>query len=97
MWSDCVTIYRETICDVERIVADGCHFEEKMEGRADITGTRQVLSGLLLAPAQVSLRAGDRVCRGVGPEKPDGGCARISRVRPFFLDGRLHHWEAEAV
>lgn len=96
MWRDTVTVYRESICDVERIVLNGCHFESKVESKADITGIWPRDVCFLTAPAGADIRPGDRVCGGVGPEGPEAALPRIAWVRPFFVDGKVHHLEAEA-
>ena len=97
MWRDSITIYRENICDVERIVANGCHIEYRVEEKADITGSWPRDVCFLTAPAGTDIRPGDRICDGIGPEQRPEALPRIAWVKPFFVDGKLHHLEAEAV
>ena len=94
MWSDTVTIYRETGGKVERIVVPSCRFEPEMEISQNILGDGRRVKCFLAVPGGVALRPGDRVIGGEGPDLPPADTVRLTTVRPRYLHGSLHHTEA---
>jgi hypothetical protein len=103
MWSDVITIYRKHDSRVERIVAENCHIETKVEQTKTVMGEgeRQVCSFFL--PGAAPVFPGDRVVAGIGPEvytwaqvNEDHipGLVELIYTKPYFCHGRLHHTEA---
>lgn len=95
-----VTLYTHTPQGVQRRVVTGCFYSccrQVLESGLSQTGF------LLILPPEASVSAGDRVLPGVGPEQVDWqsflpvntpGLGQVAYVRPYWLEGRLHHWEA---
>ena len=95
MWSDTVTIYRENDGKMERIIANGCRIEMKMEISDNILGGGRKKKCFLALPAETAVYPGDRVVAGAGPEEVPEDAVRLTVVRPCYLHGALHHTEAE--
>ena len=103
MWSDMVTIYRKQPDEVERIVAERCYVEEKVEKTENIMGEGERRSCSFFFPGDVAVFPGDRVMIGEGPEELSWqqvcqnclpGLTELTYTKPCFLHGKLHHTEA---
>ena len=103
MWSDTVTIYRKQAGRVERIVADNCHVEVKVERISNILGDGEQRSCSFTFAGDVAVHPGDRVAPGIGPEARSWqqvceesipGLVELGYIKPYFRQGKLHHTEA---
>ena len=103
MWRDTATIYRENDGEVERVVAENCHIEMKVEKKNTIAGSVEQRSCSFVFPGDVEVFPGDRVVAGIGPEDLSWqqvcqdqvpGITEMAYTKPCFLHGKLHHTEA---
>ena len=94
-----VTLYRRVGDTVERRVLEGCfyHYEDVL------TQERFARKFTLIHPGAEEIRPGDRVFDGVGPEQVVwaeflpvcvAGLSEVSYAKPWYLDGKIAHWEA---
>lgn len=95
-----VTLYTQTKEGLQRRVVRGCFYHYCRERLSD--GLSQTRFTLIL-PGEEPVQIGTRVLPGIGPEQVDfqtflpvntPGLGQVAYVEPYYLDGRLHHWEA---
>ena len=103
MWSDVITVYRKRGSRVERIVAENCHMETKVEQTKTVMGEGEQRSCSFFIPGAAPVYPGDRVVAGVGFEVYDWaqvnedhipGLVELTYTKPYFCRGKLHHTEA---
>ncbi len=99
--SETVTVYRR---DGTRLVVESCFYHHSTVQEDSQLG-RQIARPFLLVtpPGDYIPRPGDRVCEGVGPEDvaweellpcTRAALGEIAYVTPWYLGGRLHHYES---
>lgn len=116
LYGDTVTLYHPdpTNKTVQRTVLHGVCRQQGQRALPNATGTRQGAALLLVIPAAAgvygadyTLRPGDRVYPGAGPDVPwdawggfvpgaDSQVAVVQYVLPLTLGGKPHHVEAGA-
>lgn len=98
-----VTRYRLEGDQVTRCVITGCYYDWKVIQKTDLTGVGEDTAFLLILPPGETVRPGDRIYDGVGPEQVDwqsflpslvSGLSQASWVKPCFVGSSLHHTEA---
>ena len=103
MWSEVITIYRKHDGRVERIVAENCHMETKVEQKKTVMGEGEQQVCSFFIPGAAPVFPGDLVVAGIGPEVYDDsqlngdtipGLVELTFTKPCFCHGKLHHTEA---
>lgn len=100
-----VTLYRCRGGKIDRQVRNDAFYVWQVGTVADELGTRQETLCTLILPGDPSLRPGDRVYDGIGPEITESqwphflpvsipGLGEINYVRPCRWQGRICHTEA---
>lgn len=94
-----VTLYRRSGDSVERRVLVGCFYRHEDAAEEE----QFVRKCLLIHPGAEEIRPGDRVFDGIGPEQVVWaeflpihvpGLSQVDYAAPWYLDGRIVHWEA---
>ena len=81
-------------------VVDGCYLEYAIHARYDTTGKTLQKPFLLILPPEYPVCIGDMVYDGSVGESAsqipanDPKLMEITYVKPVYLWGKLHHWEA---
>lgn len=99
MCDQTVTLYRKEAEGVSRQVLEGCFYRYEDV----VTEDRFARKFLLIHPGAVEIRPGDRVLDGIGPEQVVWekflpicvpGLSQVEYAAPWYVDGRIVHWEA---
>lgn len=101
-----VTVYHPQGDEINRQVAENCHYTWQDVRTDGPEGTRMERKCLLILPGtDLRIFPGDRVLPGTGPEiTPDRwptflpvtvpGLSQVDYVKPWYVAGRLCHTEA---
>ena len=93
-----VTLYRKEGEEIHRYLYRECYLEKKAVLVRDNFGTFLKWEFLLIVPGDRQVMAGDRVVEGEGKNKVVweelGNAPTVTYAKPYFLDGRICHWEA---
>lgn len=98
-----VTVYRRMGEGITRQVVEHARLIRQTSTPTESYGKSMEKKFLLIIPGDFSLRPGDRIFAGIGPETVAWedfmpACVEelyeISFVKPCYWDGELVHWEA---
>ena len=99
-----VTVYRMEQGNVSRQVVRNCYYHQSAGETDTLLGAEgQHIFQLICEPGAYTPKIGDRVYPGIGPKQVDwetflpcttSGLGEISYVTPWYLQGKLHHFES---
>jgi hypothetical protein len=93
-----VTVYRKVGDEIQSFRCPDCYLQRKIVMVRDDLGTFKKWEFLLIAPGERPIMVGDRVVAGNGKDVSYwyelGSAMQVGYVKPFYLDGKLSHWEA---
>ncbi|MBE6926060.1 MAG: hypothetical protein E7461_04365 [Ruminococcaceae bacterium] len=93
-----VTVYRKVGDRIQRSYYHKCYLQCKIVMVRDELGTFKKWEFMLIVPGDRPLMVGDRVVSGIGKDVSYwyelGNAMQVSYAKPYYLDGKICHWEA---
>ena len=99
-----VTVYQKKGEEILRTVVQTCYFSSSISTPRESYGKSRSKKFLLIIPGEeISLRPGDRIFAGIGPENVEWQAFlpatvpelyEVSFAKPCYWEGNLTHWEA---
>lgn len=99
-----VTVYQKRGEEILRKLSEGSYFSASVSTPTEPYGKSRVKKFLLIIPGEeITLRPGDRIFAGIGPEEVQWQAFvpaavpevfEVTFAKPCYWEGELSHWEA---